>query len=64
MIRSADGVVRVEVHEPKGMLGQVLDAINGIVGTLTGQEPDGLLQQLQNAVGDRATVTRDPRDQP
>ncbi len=60
MIRSADGTVRVEVHEPRGMLGQVLEAINGMVGTLTGQEPDGLIQQLQNAIGDRATVTRAP----
>lgn len=59
MIRSADGTVRVEVHEPRGMLGQVLDSINSLVGTLTGQEPDGMLQLLQNAVGDRATVTRD-----
>lgn len=64
MIRSADGAVQVEVHEPRGMLGQVLDAINSMVGTLTGQEPAGIAEAVQSAVGDRATVTAGPRSQP
>ncbi|MEV4416600.1 hypothetical protein [Catellatospora sp. NPDC049609] len=58
MIRSEDGTVRVEVHEPRGVLGQVLESINSVVGTLTGQEPVDLLTAVREAVGDRATVTR------
>jgi hypothetical protein len=57
IIYTADGQVRVEVHEPKEMFGAVLEAVRGVtieVGKATVQEVSA---GVRAAVGRRASTT-------
>jgi hypothetical protein len=56
LIYLSDGSVKVDVKEPKGMFGQVLDAVTSMMPKLTGQGAKAAANQLASAVGDKASV--------
>lgn len=56
LIIATDGKATVEVHEPRGMLGQVIDAIKDIVGQLGKAGIEQIGKSATAAVGDTAKV--------
>jgi len=56
LIIAVDGKATVEVHEPRGMLGQVIDAIKDIVVSLGKAGIEQIGQSATKAVGDKAKV--------
>lgn len=57
LVYTADGYVRIEVHEPKGMFGAVVEAVRDVtieVGKATVQAVNA---GVRAAVGDRASTT-------
>lgn len=57
IVLTADGKVTVEVKEPRGMFGEVLDALRGIITDLTGASRETVVPRITEAVGDKAKVT-------
>ncbi|RBY77390.1 hypothetical protein DQ239_10910 [Blastococcus sp. TF02-09] len=53
---AADGTVSVEVKEPRGMFGQVLDTLRLLVKDATGMQADAVSALVQDSVGDAARV--------
>ncbi|NUT91662.1 MAG: hypothetical protein HOY78_06480 [Saccharothrix sp.] len=60
VVYRADGTITVDVKEPKGMFGQVLEAVTGLLGTLGGESLKAAQDSIAAAVGDAATVTAAP----
>jgi hypothetical protein len=58
LIISHDGAVSVEVKEPKGMLGAVLETLRGILSDVAAKTIDAAASSIHAAVGDRAEVRR------
>lgn len=60
-IVSADGKVTVEVKEPRGLIGQVIDAIKGIITEVAGAGTKSVAEAVKGALaavaGDQATVS-------
>lgn len=57
LIYAADGQVTVEVKEPKGRFGVVVEAIRGATVDLGKAGIAAVAQAAQAAVGDRAALT-------
>ena len=58
LIMTADGRIAVEVREPRGVFGQVLDTIRGVIGDAVGQPAGTIEAALRQALGDLATIRR------
>ncbi|HXJ77265.1 MAG TPA: hypothetical protein VMS64_01150 [Candidatus Methylomirabilis sp.] len=57
LIVAAGGQVTVEVKEPRGMFGDVVDALKDVATDLGKAEIDAVTKAAKNAVGDRAEVS-------
>jgi hypothetical protein len=63
VIVAKDGAVSVEVKEPKGMLGSVLDSLRGVLSDVAAKSVDTATASVKAAVGDRAIVRKlDPSE--
>lgn len=60
LLIAPDGKVTVEVKEPKGAFGIVVDALRGAVVDLAKPAADGVKAAAEKAVGNRGTVTVEP----
>ena len=58
LILTADEGFEVQVHQPRESLSQIVDAVRRLLSELSGQPADQIVEILDRAVGDRATVTR------
>lgn len=56
IILATDGKVTVEVHEPKGLFGQVMDALTKVTVDVATAGIDAIGDAAKNAVGDKADV--------
>jgi hypothetical protein len=60
VIRAADGgAVKVEVKEPKGMFGQVVESLTGLLGDLAGAKSDAVAAAVAADLGPAVRVTGD-----
>jgi hypothetical protein len=57
IIITADGKVEIEVKEPRGVFGEVIDALRGIVVEVGKAGVDAVASAAKAAVGDKATVS-------
>jgi len=57
-IITREGVVSVEVKEPKGMLGSVLESLRGVLTDIAGLHLNAAADAVKVAVGDRAHVRK------
>ena len=60
LIHRLDGTVSVEVKEPRGLFGQVMDTLRDILGTIAGENLKAAQETIAEAIGDTATVTVTP----
>lgn len=60
LIHRVDGTISVEVKEPRGLFGPVLDALRDLLGTIAGQGLQAAQENITAAVGDAAEVTVTP----
>ncbi len=60
VILAQDGTVTVEVKEPRGSFGQVLEALKSLAVELAGSSSEEVAQAAQQKVGDAAFVTTAP----
>lgn len=56
IVLTHDGKVTVEVKEPRGMFGEVLDALKGIIVDLAGASTETVASNVTETVGDKAKV--------
>jgi hypothetical protein len=56
VIYAADGTVKVEVHEPKGFFGQVVDSVLDALKGIVTDSANAIADAAQRAVGDKADV--------
>ena len=59
-IIAQDGTVRVEIKEPKGMLGQVLDTLRAVLQDVGSNAAEPVAEAVRAGVGELATVARQP----
>ena len=57
---ATDGTVTIEVKEPKGMFGQVIDAITGILTEISKDGAEQIAKTVKNTIGNAGTVTVGP----
>ncbi len=62
VVIAMDGEIRVEVKEPRGMLGQVLDLLRDVTTGLVGASQTQAAEALTEALGGRANVMREPAE--
>jgi hypothetical protein len=60
LIIASDGAVKVEVKEPRGMFGQVLDSLKGLGADLGKAGVNAIAEAVKKRVGDNASVTIQP----
>lgn len=56
VIIATDGEVTVEVREPRGMFGQVMDAVRDIAVELVGAPQKSIVDSVNAALGERESV--------
>jgi hypothetical protein len=59
VILCADGQVKIEVKEPRGMFGQTLDTIQSIIGDLAGKNAPEVSVLVGSKLGDEVEVSAD-----
>ena len=64
VIIALDGTVKVDVKEPKGMFGQVVDSITEVVAELGKSGIDAIGTAVKAQVGDHADVSTTPAPLP
>jgi hypothetical protein len=65
VIYAADGTVKVEVHEPKGFFGQVVDSVLEALKGIVTDSAKAIADAAKEAAGDKADVhTGDPETPP
>jgi hypothetical protein len=60
VIHTADGKVTVEVHEPEGFFGQVINHVLEAVSGIVTKSITAVADAAKQAAGERATVTAEP----
>jgi hypothetical protein len=60
VIITPDGKVTVEVREPRGVFGQVIDALTKVTVDLGKASLDVVAEAAKSAIGDQGTVTVEP----
>lgn len=60
LIQRVDGTISVEVKEPRGLFGQVLDTLRDVLGTIAGEGLQAAQETVAAAVGEAARVTVTP----
>jgi hypothetical protein len=58
VVKLQDGNIKIEVREPRGLLGQVMDTLRGMVGDLAKTAADVGAKRVQAALGGHATVAK------
>ena len=58
LILTVDGHVQVEVKEPRGAFGQLVDGLTSLVGDLGSQSASSVAQAVQKTLGDEVAVVQ------